>query len=48
MISALGGIMEQENEDDIQTALDSIPDPAGTFYRYSLSSSLLGRKREGK
>lgn len=46
MVSAMGGILQGETEDQVRTAVGSIPDPAGTFYRYSLSSSLLGSRRE--
>ena len=46
MLSALGGVMEGESEEQIAKALDGIPDPAGTFYRYSMSSSFLGSKRK--
>ncbi|MFC1584119.1 oxidoreductase, partial [Fibrobacterota bacterium] len=47
MIAALGGILEGEKEAEIDKAVSGIPDPAGAFYRYSLSSSLLGsRKKE--
>jgi len=46
MVSALGGILQGETEDQVRAAVDSIPDPAGTLYRYSLSSSLLGSRRE--
>ena len=46
MLSALGGIMEAETEEQITKALDGIPDPAGTFYRYSMSSSFMGSHRK--
>jgi F420-non-reducing hydrogenase small subunit len=46
MLSALGGILEGETEEEVSKALDGLPDPAGTFYRYSMSSSLLGSRRE--
>jgi F420-non-reducing hydrogenase small subunit len=47
MISALGGVIEGETGDDVERVTDGIVDPAGTFYRYSTASSLLGRKRKG-
>lgn len=47
MLSAVGGILEGVSEEEVSTALDGIADPAGTFYRYSMSSSLLGSRREG-
>jgi F420-non-reducing hydrogenase small subunit len=45
MIAAIGGILEVP-ENDVPAAVGSIPDPAGTFYRYSLSASLLGSRRK--
>ena len=47
MIAALGGIIDAD-EDQFAGATRELADPAGTFYRYSLSSSLLGSCREGK
>jgi F420-non-reducing hydrogenase small subunit len=47
MIATLGGILEGNDEKEVDYILDGIVDPAGTFYRYSVSDSLLGRKREG-
>jgi F420-non-reducing hydrogenase small subunit len=46
MASALGGILEVP-ESELDEALAGLPDPAGSFYRYSLSSSLLGSARKG-
>ena len=48
MISAMGGILEAEQEKDIKRMTGAMSDPAGTFYRYSLSASLLGRQRDSK
>ncbi len=45
MISALGGIIDAE-DDGFKKAVADVIDPAGSFYRYSLSTSLLGAKRE--
>ncbi len=45
MIGTLGGILKGDKEEDADRVLDGIPDPAGTFYRYCVSASLLGRKR---
>ncbi len=47
MIGTLGGILDEKNEEAAKKAVEGIPDPAGTFYRYCVSASLLGRKREG-
>ena len=46
MLSALGGVASGETEAEIAEVLDGIPDPAGTFYRYSMSSSFLGSHRK--
>ena len=46
MIASLGGILQTDDESKSATLLDGIVDPAGTFYRYSLSSSLLGSNRK--
>ena len=43
-LSAVASIIDRNEEAAISRVLDAIPDPAGTFYRYSLPSSLLGRK----
>jgi len=43
--SALSSIIEAKTEDAIAQALAGVPDPVGTFYRYSLPASLLRQKR---
>jgi len=48
LVSALGGIISADSDHEVNQAFNGIPDPAGTFYRYSLSSSLLGSKRREK
>ncbi len=47
MIASILGIDEEEKMSDADVAklIDGIDDPAGTVYRFSLPSSLLGRKR---
>jgi F420-non-reducing hydrogenase small subunit len=47
MLSALAGIFEAEDEAAVLRFVESIPDPAGSFYRYGLSGSLLGSKTPG-
>jgi F420-non-reducing hydrogenase small subunit len=47
MISTLGGILEGSEENEVNSVINGVVDPAGTFYRYSVSGSLLGRKRKG-
>jgi F420-non-reducing hydrogenase small subunit len=50
MISALASILGLENEqehygeEDVDKLMSQIKDPVGTFYMYSLPSSLLRRK----
>jgi F420-non-reducing hydrogenase small subunit len=39
------GMEEAEIEAEIQAVVDTIPDPAGTFYRFSMSHSLLRRAK---
>ena len=53
MVSAIASVLEvgspNESEEEIVRRLDevieTIPDPAGTFYRFSMSHSLLGGTR---
>lgn len=40
-IDGLKGLAEDEMIERINTALDRVPDPAGTFYKYSLADSVL-------
>jgi F420-non-reducing hydrogenase small subunit len=44
-LSALASILETDDEKEIEKLVDTIADPAGTFYRFSLPSSILRRKR---
>jgi F420-non-reducing hydrogenase small subunit len=44
-LAALTSIVESNDEQEIDRVLAAVPDPVGTFYRYSLPSSLLRRKR---
>jgi F420-non-reducing hydrogenase small subunit len=39
------GMEEADIEAEIQAVVDTIPDPAGTFYRFSMSHSLLRRAK---
>lgn len=45
MLSALSSIFDAQSEEDIQRLVDSVPDPIGTFYRFSLARSALRRTR---
>jgi len=44
-LSAIASVADGNEKDDIMQALNGLPDPVGTFYRYSLPSCLLGRQR---
>jgi F420-non-reducing hydrogenase small subunit len=44
MLSSLCANVAAKEEDEIDQVLKGIPDPVGTFYRYSLARSLLRRK----
>jgi F420-non-reducing hydrogenase small subunit len=46
IIAALGGVLNADKPEKVDAIIAGVPDPAGTFYRYSLSSSLLGSKRK--
>lgn len=43
-LSALASIIDSNDEKELKKIVDSIPDPAGLFYRYSLASSILKGK----
>jgi F420-non-reducing hydrogenase small subunit len=43
-LSGLASILSATTEEEIDAALRGIPDPAGTFYRYSLPASLWKRE----
>jgi F420-non-reducing hydrogenase small subunit len=45
VLSAIASMVGSNDEDEIIKILERIPDPIGTFYRYSLPASLLQRKR---
>lgn len=44
-LSALASIMDTNDETEMDRIVQSIVDPAGTFYRFSLPKSILGRRR---
>ncbi len=46
MIATLGGILKGEDDETVAEAMKGIVDPAGTFYRYGMSASLLGSERK--
>jgi len=41
LMSAFASVIDSNDPDEIDTILDSIPDPAGQFYRFNLAKSLL-------
>ena len=41
MMTALASVIDSQDPDEIDKILDGIPDPAGSFYRFSLPKSLL-------
>ena len=44
MMSAIGTMVDSNEEEEIVKIIDTIDDPAGTFYRFSLPGSILRRK----
>jgi F420-non-reducing hydrogenase small subunit len=47
VLSAIASLADSNDDAEIEKILDGIPDPVGTFYRYSLPASLLHRKYLG-
>jgi F420-non-reducing hydrogenase small subunit len=45
MIAALGTVVDSDDPDKVAAAMATIVDPAGTFYCYTLPSSILGGAR---
>lgn len=44
MMSAIGTMIDSNDEEEIEKIVDQIDDPAGTFYRFSLPGSIFRRK----
>lgn len=44
MMSAIGTMIDSNEEEEIEKIVDQIDDPAGTFYRFSLPGSIIRRK----
>ncbi len=42
MVAMLGGMIDSEDEDEIKAAMNTLVDPLGTFYTFTLSDSILG------
>jgi len=45
MASAIAGVIDSDDPEEIQALVDSIPDAIGTFYRFTLPSSALRRRQ---
>jgi F420-non-reducing hydrogenase small subunit len=45
MVSAISSVIDSQDPAEINWILDQIADPVGTFYRFSLPSSMLHRKQ---
>jgi F420-non-reducing hydrogenase small subunit len=45
MLSALAACIDSDSPEEVERILDTIPDPAGYFYRFALPVSLLRRSR---
>ncbi len=45
LISAIGSVIDAGTPEQIDAALDTLPDPAGYFYRFGLAGSMLRRTR---
>lgn len=45
ILSAIASIIDSTDQEEINRIIGTIDDPLGTFYRFSLPSSLLGRNR---
>ncbi len=45
LISAIGSVLDAETPEEIDAILDTLPDPAGYFYRFGLAHSLMRRTR---
>jgi len=44
MMSAIGTMINADKPEEIDEIIETIVDPAGLFYRFSLPGSILGRK----
>jgi F420-non-reducing hydrogenase small subunit len=43
-LSAIASLLDANEEDQIVKLLEGVPDPVGTFFRYSLPASYLHRR----
>jgi len=47
LIASFASVIDANEPDEIEKVLDTLPDPAGQFYRFSLANSLLRRGKSG-
>jgi F420-non-reducing hydrogenase small subunit len=45
MVSAISSVIDSQDPAEIDSILDQIADPVGTFYRFSVPNSILHRKQ---
>jgi F420-non-reducing hydrogenase small subunit len=45
LITAFASVIDSQDPDEIEKILDTLPDPAGQFYRFSMAGSLLRASR---
>jgi hypothetical protein len=41
LITAFASVIDSNDPEEIESILDTLPDPAGQFYRFNLAGSLL-------
>ena len=46
MASALASVIDSTDPNEIEAIIATIPDPLGTFYRFSLPDSMLRRAQK--
>ncbi|NIO00823.1 MAG: oxidoreductase [Candidatus Latescibacteria bacterium] len=46
MLAALSSVIDSQDPDEIQAIINTIEDPVGTFYRFSLAHSMIERNRK--
>ena len=47
MIAVLGSILQSQDQDQIERVMEGLLDPVGTFYRYTLATSILSETQAG-
>jgi F420-non-reducing hydrogenase small subunit len=46
LMAAVASVIDSQDPQEIESILDGIPDPVGSFYRFNLAGSLLRAKKE--